>query len=87
MGCKSSANKTKCISPQEICDGKRDCPEGDDEKEELCSEFLLMDKCLLEQDDLITVFIEKQFKFLNHFFAMLVLCLTRVQAYKSLMYY
>lgn len=43
MACKvKSPNDTSvCIGPQDICDGKVDCPLGEDEKTELCSKFFL----------------------------------------------
>uniref|UniRef100_A0A9J2P3L7 EGF-like domain-containing protein n=1 Tax=Ascaris lumbricoides TaxID=6252 RepID=A0A9J2P3L7_ASCLU len=45
MACKvKSPNDTSvCIGPQDICDGKVDCPLGEDEKTELCSSYQCSD--------------------------------------------
>lgn len=36
----STADISHCITQEQICDGRKDCPEGDDEKKELCGESL-----------------------------------------------
>lgn len=42
MACKmDGVNSTAtCINPPEICDGKKDCPLGDDERPQLCQSYL-----------------------------------------------
>ena len=35
------AKSTKCIKHTQVCDGKKDCPQGDDEIKDQCSKKLL----------------------------------------------
>ena len=34
----------ECISHEQVCDGRRDCANGDDESVDICSEFFLSAK-------------------------------------------